>query len=189
MSDELFLDTNAFYYACGLSEITTVDIENLRKAISASSKTTLSVVSVYEFVSKFRKDIDAIHRGGAYQREQNIGIAFNPYFSADRELDLNADGSLKTDLAHITEDQLSRYLKRVINEKVYSEGIMAASILLQLYFIVIYIELGGTTIGLNADQYAALQLMIRVLTKWATDFCKALVIMAVHSGRMTFLMR
>ena len=53
------LDTNAFYYAAGIS-MCTYDIKKLQKFIS-ENEIFISSTSLFEFFTKYRHDIDIIH--------------------------------------------------------------------------------------------------------------------------------
>lgn len=81
------IDTNAFYYAAGISECT-YDVERLRNLIE-NNNTFISSTSLFEFLIKYRDDINTIHKGGEYLCEKKIKLAgnvFNPLpdgFSCD----------------------------------------------------------------------------------------------------------
>lgn len=57
----LFLDTNAFYYAAGIST-TSINLPELMKLI-LENETCISVVSLHEFLVKFRNDVGIIKTG------------------------------------------------------------------------------------------------------------------------------
>lgn len=58
------LDTNAFYYAAGISECT-YDVKKLEKLID-DNEVFISSTTLFEFLIKFRNDIDTIHHGGEF---------------------------------------------------------------------------------------------------------------------------
>ena len=55
------LDTNAFYYAAGISECT-YDVSKLQKLIE-DNEVFISSTTLFEFLIKFRENIDIIHKG------------------------------------------------------------------------------------------------------------------------------
>lgn len=67
------LDTNAFYYAAGISECT-YDVEKLQKLVD-ENEVFISSTSLFEFLIKFRNDIQTIHKGGKYLWEKKIKLA------------------------------------------------------------------------------------------------------------------
>ena len=66
------LDTNAFYYAAGISECT-YDVKKLRKLIKGN-EVFLSTTSLFEFLIKYQGDIETVRLGGKYLWENHIRI-------------------------------------------------------------------------------------------------------------------
>lgn len=74
----LFLDTNAFYYAAGIST-TSINLPELMKLIS-ENETCISVVSLHEFLVKFRNDVGIIKTGLQFLADHHIKTAYNKFF-------------------------------------------------------------------------------------------------------------
>ena len=69
------LDTNAFYYAAGISECT-YDVEKLKELID-DNEIFISSTTLFEFLTKYRNDITIVHKGGKFLWEKKIKIADN----------------------------------------------------------------------------------------------------------------
>lgn len=69
------LDTNAFYYASGISECT-YDVEKLKKLID-DNEIFISSTTLFEFLTKYRNDITTVRKGGRFLWEKRIKIAGN----------------------------------------------------------------------------------------------------------------
>ena len=106
------LDTNAFYYAAGISECT-YDVEKLRTLIH-DNDVFISSTSLFEFLIKYRSDINAIHKGGKYLWENDIKLAgniFNPLPTC-----------FSGDIMNITEEGLSELCDDVLKNKIDIES-------------------------------------------------------------------
>jgi len=106
------LDTNAFYYAAGISEFT-YDVEKLRNLIRVND-TFISSTSLFEFFSKFRDDISTIRKGGRYLQKNNIKLysnVFNPL-----------PNHFTYDLANISKKRFQGILVEVIENKIDVES-------------------------------------------------------------------
>lgn len=106
------LDTNAFYYAAGISECT-YDVEKLRKLIK-NNESFLSTTSLFEFLIKYQSDIKTVQLGGKYLWENHIRLASNvinplPEHFAD-------------DLINITEHQLQLMCTDILENKIDVES-------------------------------------------------------------------
>ena len=69
------LDTNAFYYAAEISKCT-YDISKLQNLID-DNEVFISSTTLFEFLIKYRNNIDVIHKGGTYLWKKQIKIAGN----------------------------------------------------------------------------------------------------------------
>lgn len=69
------LDTNAFYYAAGISECT-YDVQKLRNLIN-TNEVFIASTTLFEFLIKHRNDLNIVHKGGKYLWEKNIKLAGN----------------------------------------------------------------------------------------------------------------
>ncbi|WP_300627727.1 hypothetical protein [uncultured Thomasclavelia sp.] len=106
------LDTNAFYYASGISECT-YDIEKLQKLIEEND-VFISSTTLFEFLIKFRNDIDTIHKGGRYLWEKHILLidnVINPF-----------PESFNGDIMNITGDELDSLCKSILDNKIDVES-------------------------------------------------------------------
>lgn len=106
------LDTNAFYYAAGISEFT-YDVNKLQTLIEDNSM-FISSTSLFEFLVKFRNDISMIHKGGKYLWENNIKLASNVI----NPLPDNFSG----DIMNITETELHSLCETVLKNKIDVES-------------------------------------------------------------------
>ena len=119
------LDTNAFYYAAGISSFT-YDVEKLRKLV-AENDTFISTTSLYEFIIKNRNNLSLIQKGGKFIVDNNIRIAsniFNPLPSG-RSLDLQnySEAQLNILCDEIFENKIdieSRYTSLLLNVCLFS---------------------------------------------------------------------
>lgn len=114
----LFLDTNAFYYAAGLSN-GDIETEKLREYIS-QNEVAISSVSFYEFLTKFKNEIDKIHKGSVFLSDKHIKIAYNKYFQYHDEL--------RCDFTNISEQELGSVMKIILTNKIDVESRFASII-------------------------------------------------------------
>lgn len=106
------LDTNAFYYAAGISECT-YDINKLQKLIE-ENEVFISSTTLFEFLIKFREDIDTIHKGGRYLWEKRIklvGNVINPL-----------PESFTGDIINISGDELVSLCENILENKIDVES-------------------------------------------------------------------
>ena len=106
------LDTNAFYYAAGISQCT-YDINKLQKLID-DNDVFISSTTLFEFLIKFRDDLGTIHKGGKYLWEKNIKIAGNII----NPLPENFNG----DIMNISNDELDNLCKNILDNKIDVES-------------------------------------------------------------------
>jgi len=106
------LDTNAFYYAAGISECT-YNIAKLQKLIE-ENKVFISSTTLFEFLIKFRDDIDTIHKGGKYLWEKHILIASNVINPLPE--------SFNGDIMNITEGDMDSLCKDILDNKIDVES-------------------------------------------------------------------
>lgn len=106
------IDTNAFYYASGISECT-YDITKLRKLIE-DNEVFISSTSLFEFLIKYRNDLTTIHKGGRYLRENNISIAGNVVNPIPEPF--------SNDIMNISEAELIRLCGEVLENKIDIES-------------------------------------------------------------------
>ena len=111
-----FLDTNAFYYSADISYNPTVNTNKL-KAYIKTHKMALSVISLHEFFVKYRSDINVIKKGFSFLSNNEFTVAYNKYF--------DAKGELGTDVLHMSEDDLGKYVNLIIDKKVEAESYFA----------------------------------------------------------------
>lgn len=106
------LDTNAFYYAAGISECT-YDVEKLQKLVD-ENEVFISSTSLFEFLIKFRNDIQTIHKGGKYLWEKKIKLAGNVI----NPLPNNFTG----DIINFTESELQTLCSNILENKIDAES-------------------------------------------------------------------
>ena len=108
----LYLDTNAFYYAANLSNGPCC-VNKLQKVIS-EQEVSISSVSFFEFVLRFRNDIEAIHKGGVFLIENNVKIGFSKYYPKPQYMPLDWD--------IISEQELKLFIEGILENKIDIEG-------------------------------------------------------------------
>ena len=106
------LDTNAFYYASGISQCT-YDVNKLRKLINEND-VFISSTSLFEFIIKYRNDIDVIHAGGEYLEKNGINIAGNVINPLPEGYSWR--------LSKISEQELQHLCEEVLNNKIDVES-------------------------------------------------------------------
>lgn len=102
------LDTNAFYYAAGISECT-YDVEKLRELVR-QNEVFLSTTSLFEFLIKYQKDIETVRLGGKYLWENHIRLASNVINPLPEHF--------VDDLINITEPQLQLMCAEILDNKI-----------------------------------------------------------------------
>ena len=98
------LDTNAFYYAAGISECT-YDVSKLQKLIE-DNEVFISSTTLFEFLIKFRENIDIIHKGGRYLCEKEMKIAGNVINPLPE--------GFSGDIVNISEDELTELCEKIL---------------------------------------------------------------------------
>ena len=106
------LDTNAFYYAAGISECT-YDVEKLRSLIDTSD-VFISSTTLFEFLIKYRDDLATVHKGGTYLWEKSIKLAGNVI----NPLPHNFSG----DIMNITDKDLQNLCDTILENKIDVES-------------------------------------------------------------------
>lgn len=106
------LDTNAFYYAAGISECT-YNVAKLRKLIK-SNDTFLSTTSLFEFLVKYQSDIKTVRKGGRYLWENRIKLASNILNPLPKHF--------TDDIANISERQLQLMCTDILDNKIDIES-------------------------------------------------------------------
>lgn len=106
------LDTNAFYYAAGISQFT-YDVKKLQKLI-AEKETFISTTSLFEFLIKYKDDIATIRKGGKYLYDNHIKVASNVINPLPEHF--------TDDLINITEHNLDVMCKEVLENKIDVES-------------------------------------------------------------------
>lgn len=120
----LFLDTNAFYYAAGIST-TSINLPGLLKLIS-ENETCISVVSLHEFLVKFRNDVGIIKTGLQFLADHHIKTAYNKFFPKPQNLEyINVD---------MSESELSTFVQSILQEKIDVESRFASIIFTSCFF-------------------------------------------------------
>lgn len=99
------LDTNAFYYAAGISQYT-YDIGKLHKIIN-KNEVFISSTSLFEFIIKYRDDIDTIHAGGKYLENEGINIVGNVINPLPKGYNWRLSKITDHELQHLCEDILN----------------------------------------------------------------------------------
>ena len=125
------LDTNAFYYAAGISECT-YDVEKLRKLIK-DNEVFLSTTSLFEFLIKYQGDIETVRLGGRFLWENHIRLASNVINPLPEHF--------VDDLINITEAQLQLMCADVLENKIDVESRFTALLfdvcLFSVYYFVV----------------------------------------------------
>ena len=106
------LDTNAFYYAAGISPFS-YDVKKLQTLI-ANKETVISTTSLFEFLIKNKDDIATIRKGGKYLYDNNIKVASNVINPLPEHF--------SDDLVNITEQHLDVMCKEVLENKIDVES-------------------------------------------------------------------
>jgi len=120
----LFLDTNAFYYAAGISTAS-INLPGLVKLIS-ENETCISVVSLHEFLVKFRNDIGVIKKGLQFLADYHIKTAYNKFFPKPENLEyINVD---------MSESELDTFVQSILQEKIDIESRFASIIFTSCFF-------------------------------------------------------
>ena len=77
----LILDTNALYYACGLSASpTSVDVNKLLQEIDTAGKVAISSITFVEFLTKYRHKAKIVRHVCTFMSQHHIDIINNFYF-------------------------------------------------------------------------------------------------------------
>jgi len=106
------IDTNAFYYASGISECT-YDIRKLNKLIE-TNEVFISSTSLFEFLVKYRNDLKTVCKGGRYLWEKKIRIAGNVINPIPK--------SFSGNIMNITADELNRLCVDILANKIDVES-------------------------------------------------------------------
>jgi len=106
------LDTNAFYYAAGISAFT-YDLSKLQKLIE-SNRVFISSTSLFEFIIKYRNNIEIIKKGIRYLQKNNIKIVGNSINPISKHFEY--------DLEKLTEEQLYQLCEEILENKIDKES-------------------------------------------------------------------
>ena len=109
------LDTNAFFYAAEISKCT-YDISKLQNLID-DNEVFISSTTLFEFLIKYRNNIDVIHKGGTYLWKKQIKIAGNKINPLPEEFIGNI-----TNIMNINESELDSLCNHILNNKIEVEG-------------------------------------------------------------------
>lgn len=112
------LDTNAFYYAAGISE-STYDVEKLREFIK-NNESFLSTTSLFEFLIKYQNDIKTVKLVGKYLWENHIHLAGNVINPLPKHF--------VDDLINLTEQQLQLMCADILENKIDVESRLTTSL-------------------------------------------------------------
>lgn len=120
----LFLDTNAFYYAAGIS---TADINKAELLTQISkNETCISIVTLHEFLVKFRNNINVVKTGLQFLADHHIKTAYNKYFPKPSALEyINVD---------MSERELNTFVQSTLQEKIDVESRYASIIFTACFF-------------------------------------------------------
>ena len=158
------LDTNAFYYAAGISECT-YDVEKLRKLIK-DNDIFISSTSLFEFLVKYQSDIKTVRAGGKYLWENRIKLASNILNPLPEHF--------TDDIANISEHQLQSMCTDILNNKIDIEDRFTAMLfdvcLFSGYYFIVMSE--GTEPCSYC--YAAMEIAYKMFTDVALDIFKEL---------------
>lgn len=158
------LDTNAFYYAAGISECT-YDVEKLRELIK-NNDTFISSTSLFEFLVKYQSDIKTVRAGGKYLWENRIKLASNILNPLPKHF--------TDDIANISEHQLQSMCTDILDNKIDIESRFTAMLfdvcLFSGYYFIVMSE--GTE---PCDYcYSAMEIVYKMFTDMALDIFKEL---------------
>lgn len=109
----IFLDTNTFYYASGLSSSCPCDLEKLNTIIE-SNDIAISIATMYEFVYRWKSDITKIHLGGKFIADNKIKIFGNPYYMLPQ--------NFPSDWEMISQDQIDCFVEKISSTKIDAEA-------------------------------------------------------------------
>ena len=102
------LDTNAFYYAAGISECT-YDVQKLRNLIN-TNEVFIASTTLFEFLIKHRNDLNIVHKGGKYLWEKNIKLAGNVINPLPNDF--------SGDIVNITDKDLQKLCNEILVNKI-----------------------------------------------------------------------
>lgn len=124
----LFLDTNAFYYAAGISTPNSIDIDSLRKEIERYEP-VISSVTLFEFICHFGQNLEIIQKGGEYLARNRFKVAFNKYFPEPADCSTYVEN-----VASITKDELDLFYQKIAAEKIDTESRLASIVFYLCFF-------------------------------------------------------
>lgn len=151
----LYIDTNALYYAAGVSQHNGIDIEKLKYTVQ-SECIAISSTSIYEFIMKYKSDLSTIHKLGQYINDNEIKPVFSDFFP---QVD-----SYAFDLSSISEKDFKKLVHEVKNLKVNIESKYTNSVFCMCLFSGIYFSLSkGDTISSFAIE------IVRIAMKFAAE--------------------
>lgn len=113
----IYLDTNTLYYACGISEHTQCNTDQLNEII-AGNDVAISIATMYEFVLKWRNNINQIHKIGAFLGTNNIKVFENPYYQLPEKFPLGWNV--------ISETDKEIFVRQILPNKIEVEARLAA---------------------------------------------------------------
>ena len=150
------LDTNAFYYASGISNFT-YDVNKLQTFIK-NNPTFISSTSLYEFFIKFRDDLSIIHQGGEFLQDNNIQIVgniINPL-----------PDNFSDDIMNLTETEFRYIYKFALKNKIDMESRLTVVLFAMCLFSGYYFSLMSSGVEPCAFCY---EIMDRAYNMFTTD--------------------
>lgn len=152
----LFLDTNAFYYASGISTNFSYDYQKLKKVIE-QNEVALSTTSLFEFIVKYAQDKEMLEIGGRFLEEKNIKIAGNQLNPIPQ--------NLIRDLHHINSLNFEQLYDEILRNKIEVESKYTNVLMCMCFFSGLYFT--ALKDGKKPSDYchAAFEAAFRMFTK------------------------
>lgn len=129
----LFLETNAFYFACKLSEPhASVDFCKLLQQIDSSDNVAISSITFGEFLTRYRRKAREVRRVCSFMRQHHITIVNHPR--------LPLDPNIIYRYTTIRQDAFEREYEPLLNKKIDIESPYCALVFILLLFCEIIFE-------------------------------------------------
>ena len=159
-----FLDTNAFYYVAELSYDPNINIDELLNYVRRE-EIALSIVSLNEFLVKYKASKEKLDVGLSFILENNFLICNNKYFQRkydDILIDKNGRISYHSNL--LSDNNWDRYVKKAIKGKIECESYFAWVVFILILFSSYYFYAENRFIS---DNYCFNDFIIRCYKMWS----------------------
>lgn len=157
------LDTNAFYYAAGLSFFSH-NVNKLQTLIK-DYPTFIPSTALFEFIVKYRNDISAIHAGGEFLNKNHVYLAdnvINPLFEG-----------YSYDLSRISESELQNLSTDVLKNKIDVESRFTAILFNMCLFSACYFSAMSSDTEPSDICLKVIKTVYRVFSPYTLDIFKS----------------